>query len=453
MSVLDKILEIYKKYYICSHCLGRMFALLGTNTTNFERGGSLLLSLLIDNHANYLSHDKKLESNAIDNLKILAEYANFIPAQKVLEYEGIEYKKFSNEKVCHLCRDIFNNLEKYEKRAKELIEDINFNNFLVGTTPDSQIINNEDIFKAELNLLNSESFKSHFNRVIGKMLTNELNKSANFENPEIVFVYKINYNEFSVELKIKSIFIAGKYNKFIRGIPQTKWICKKCLGTGCELCNYTGKKYETSIQELISPEFVKESMASDTKFHGAGREDIDVRMLGSGRPFILELKNPKIRRLNLDKIQELTNKIQTEKVRINDLRYSDKNEVIQIKMNAENTRKSYKVLVQTDKDLDLTEFNNKVIVLKNRLENQKISQRTPTRVSHRRADLIREKTIFNIKEKYIEPKLFEFVIETQGGTYIKELVSGDNARTTPSFSEIFGVPLTCKELDVINIEK
>ncbi|HEY0090596.1 MAG TPA: tRNA pseudouridine(54/55) synthase Pus10, partial [Candidatus Lokiarchaeia archaeon] len=146
-------------------------------------------------------------------------------------------------------------------------------------------------------------------------------------------------------------------------------------------------------------------------------------------------------------------KIQSEKVKINDLRYSNKDEVIQIKMNAENTRKSYKVLVQADKDLDLTEFNNKVIVLKNRLENQKIFQRTPNRVSHRRADLIREKYVFNIKEKYIEPKLFEFVIETQGGTYIKELISGDNGRTTPSFSEIFGLPLICKELDVINIEK
>jgi len=29
------------------------------------------------------------------------------------------------------------------------------------------------------------------------------------------------------------------------------------------------------------------------KFHGAGREDIDVRMLGRGRPFILEVINPR----------------------------------------------------------------------------------------------------------------------------------------------------------------
>lgn len=28
------------------------------------------------------------------------------------------------------------------------------------------------------------------------------------------------------------------------------------------------------------------------KFHSGGREDIDVRMLGNGRPFLIELINP-----------------------------------------------------------------------------------------------------------------------------------------------------------------
>ena len=30
------------------------------------------------------------------------------------------------------------------------------------------------------------------------------------------------------------------------------------------------------------------------KFHGAGREDVDVRMLGAGRPFVMEVINPKL---------------------------------------------------------------------------------------------------------------------------------------------------------------
>ena len=49
-----------------------------------------------------------------------------------------------------------------------------------------------------------------------------------------------------------------------------------------------------SVQELVGDEIKKEIFAADEIFlHGSGREDIDVRMLGHGRPFILEFINPK----------------------------------------------------------------------------------------------------------------------------------------------------------------
>ena len=48
-------------------------------------------------------------------------------------------------------------------------------------------------------------------------------------------------------------------------------------------------------------------MGTGAKFHGAGREDIDVRMLGSGRTFVLEILEPKIRDLDLETLQEEVN--------------------------------------------------------------------------------------------------------------------------------------------------
>lgn len=45
--------------------------------------------------------------------------------------------------------------------------------------------------------------------------------------------------------------------------------------------------------------------ASSSKFHSAGREDIDVRMLGEGRPFVLQL----IGRLALQRVQTCTGRI------------------------------------------------------------------------------------------------------------------------------------------------
>ncbi len=452
MTLLDKVLEIYHKYYICPYCLGRMFALLGTETTNYDRGKSLLLSLTLENHRLLLT-SKNIHNKAIQNLKILAENAKFSPAQKVLVKEGFEYIDTNSSKTCYLCNDIFLTLQKYVNKAINKTENYEFNTFLCGTSPSSKIINQEDKFKAEFNLLESESFKNHFNREVGKLLSSAINKSPDFQNPDIVFIFSLDFVEFDVQLLIRSLFISGRYNKLMRGIPQTRWPCRKCQGKGCSDCNFKGTQYDTSVEQLISPLFIEKSLATGSKFHGAGREDIDVRMLGTGRPFILELKEPKKRNFNLSHIMQEVNKLQARKVEISNLKYSSKREVIALKSKAENTKKVYKALVEAEEAIDKTKFEINITSLRKIIENNKIYQRTPIRVSHRRADLIREKYVYKIQSEYLTSNLFKFTIETQGGTYIKELISGDEGRTTPSFSEVFGNTLICKELDVIDIKE
>ncbi|MHA1148772.1 MAG: tRNA pseudouridine(54/55) synthase Pus10 [Promethearchaeota archaeon] len=453
MTILEKALRIYEKYYLCPYCLGRMFSLLGTNVSNFERGNSILLTLTMEYHSNYLSGEKSNVDENLKKLKILAEKAMYLPAIKVLENEGIKYLKFETEKECDLCNNIFFNLNTYANKVLPLIENIEFSNFLVGTSLDSQIINKEDIIKSEFNIIEAEAFKSHFNREIGKILAGIFKKPAEFNIPDILFIFEITEQSVIPKLKIKPRFIYGRYKKFVRGIPQTHWDCKKCNGKGCEHCNFSGKQYAESVEELISPTFLEKTKASHSKFHGAGREDIDVRMIGTGRPFILELKNPHIRTIDLDEIKEIVNKTNQEKIEISDLRYSDRQEVIRIKTNAENTKKIYKALVESENEIKIQEFDENLKFLKEKFRNCLINQRTPVRVSHRRADKIRDKIIYSIEGKYLNANQFEFLIETQGGTYIKELISGDEGRTTPSLSEIFNTPLRCKELDVIKIEQ
>jgi tRNA pseudouridine synthase 10 len=51
----------------------------------------------------------------------------------------------------------------------------------------------------------------------------------------------------------------------------------------------------------------------------------------------------------------------------------------------------------------------------------------------------------------ISPNKMEATIRSQGGLYVKELVTGDNDRTTPSFSEILNTKAECSELDVIDV--
>lgn len=448
--IFSKIIDIYEKYYICIHCLGRMFSLLGTSTTNYERGYSLLLSLTMENHRNYLYGNESEQKSALVNLKKLAENVKYLPAQNVLKNEGIVHEKDdSNE--CYLCHGIFSSTEKFINETIKKLEDLEFTTFLIGTKPKSHIINREDAFKTEFKILEAEAFKSHFNRVIGKALLEPLQKTPEFSHPDVLIIYSIGYESFEIEIILKSLFIYGRYNKFIRGIPQTHWFCKNCIGKGCKLCNYTGKQYQISVEELISPEFIKESKSTDSKFHGAGREDIDVKMLGSGRPFVLELRNPKFRNLDLTKLAKKVNKLNRKKIKIQELRYSSKKEVIKLKNEAKDTKKVYRAKVKANNKISKEDFDKLLLILKNILENNEIRQRTPHRVSHRRADKIRKKIIHKIEGKFIKHNFFEFIIETQGGTYIKELINGDNGRTSPSFSEIFGIPLVCKELDVLEI--
>ncbi len=449
--IFDKVLEIYQKHYICVHCLGRMFSLLATNTTNYERGNSLLLSITMENHKNFFNRDNALQKVAINNLKLLAENAGYNPAQKVLTNEGLDFVKNSTSQVCYLCNDIFADIQKYTKKTEQILREIEFNSFLIGSSPNSRIINREDIFKSEFSILEAESFKSHFNRVIGKKLMKTIDKIPEFSNPDVLIIYSVDYETFGIELVLKSLFIYGRYNKLIRGIPQTHWFCKKCKGRGCELCNFTGKQYLTSVEDLISPNFIRESKSTDSKFHGAGREDIDVRMLGLGRPFIIELRNPKIRNLDLVKIERKVNKKNKRKVRVQNLKYSSKKEVIKLKTNAKDTKKEYRAIVRAEVKITKSQFNQKLQDLKKIFTDQEIKQRTPYRVSHRRADKIREKFIYKIDGRFIKTNLFEFKIISQGGTYIKELINGDEGRTSPSFSEIFETNLVCKELDVLEV--
>lgn len=46
---------------------------------------------------------------------------------------------------------------------------------------------------------------------------------------------------------------------------------------------------EKSVEECIGTLVLPLFRGSGYKFHSAGREDVDVRMLGNGRPFIIEI--------------------------------------------------------------------------------------------------------------------------------------------------------------------
>ena len=326
----------------------------------------------------------------------------------------------------------------------DTLDGYEFDTFLVGSKIDEDILDREQELYDFADSEHTESIKTELNREIGKILEQRLKREVNFEKPTIMIVIDTSFD--IVNLQISSLFIYGRYNKFRRDIPQTRWFCNICRGKGCKKCDYTGKLYKTSVEELIAKRFLIATDGNEESFHGCGREDIDVRTLGNGRPFVLEIKNPKKRILNLQTLENQINKENKDSIEVNELRYSDKAEVARLK--SANFRKKYRVVLRCEKSVNSENLIKAILSLRGK----QIGQLTPSRVAHRRADMVREKHIYECKLESIDGAMATLMLETESGTYIKELVSGDDGRTKPNLSDLIGVPCTVIELDVIEIK-
>ena len=368
---------------------------------------------------------------------------NIERADKVCDELGIDL----DDVDCVICDNLFDKLddELYKKIDDKINQlGIEFETFLVGSQIDKDIQKRDEELSQKFNLA-VETIKKEINRLIGLGIWERYDKEAEFERQDIVFNVDLKKNP-KVNIQINPLYIEGKYNKFKRGIPQTKWPCTKCKGRGCEECNHTGKQYPESVEELISEHVLKLTKGREAKFHGAGREDIDVLMLGSGRPFVLEIKEPRIRKLDYPKLEKEINKINEGKTAYHNLHPCERGRKAEIKQSSPDTYKVYQALVKCD---DV--FNQNKLEELTKLN--EIHQQTPLRVLRRRADKVRIKHVLELSCEVIDDKSFNMKIKTEGGLYIKELISGDDGRSQPNISEILGVNAICEQLDVIEVSE
>ncbi|HVP94454.1 MAG TPA: tRNA pseudouridine(54/55) synthase Pus10 [Methanoregulaceae archaeon] len=389
---------------ICDHCLGRFFGKRSFGLPNDARGRSLRIAYLIS--------------------------------------ENLPFKE--PEGMCWVCNNAFDTIGRWADRAVSALEGIEFSTFLVGTRVPPLIAESEEMVWSDLGLSDPEPLKSEMNREVGKAIGMKSGKNADLVNPEIVIILDLAGD--NVEIQVNPVFVSGRYMKYERGIPQTHWHCRACHGAGCERCNFTGKMYQDSVEELIGRPAAGALGGENAVLHGAGREDIDARMLGTGRPFVLEIVAPHKRSMDLDELETLINTSAEGRVSVKLSRWCGHEDVETIKTNK--AHKKYRILVGVDGPVPL----EKLCLAISTLSGAIIDQRTPERVAHRRADKIRKRRVLDIG--YIGEEDGRFLVEVTGeaGLYIKELISGDNGRTHPSLTEVLGMPARVERLDVIQVE-
>ncbi len=403
-ELLAKTGAILDRYEICDSCLGRLFGKLSHGLANEDRGKSLRISSAI-------ARDEP-------------------PVEPA---------------ACEICHGLCSELDGWAERAIEEVQRVEFGTFLFGTRLTEEMLDNQETVEKEFELDASEDFSHAINRKLGKKFRDGLyeksrNVEADFESPDLTVL--VDFRSRDVDLDIRPTYYYGRYRKLSRGVPQTIWHCRHCWGSGCEACSYTGRKYDDSVEERVSKPLKRAARGGSTVFHGAGREDLDVLTDGEGRPFVVEVKNPKIRDLDYEKITEDINAGSSGVVEITKLKKVNKSAVRTLKQ--ADLDKIYRVEIELDEPV----AEELILETLTNIEGR-IYQRTPGRVSHRRAKKVRVRGLKSTSTSRLSDRVYRVDLRTEGGLYIKELFTGE--RTVPSLPELLGTSIKVRQLDVLDI--
>ncbi|HYV08230.1 MAG TPA: tRNA pseudouridine(54/55) synthase Pus10, partial [Thermoplasmata archaeon] len=375
---------------LCDACLGRLFGKVGHGHTNEERG------------------------RAVRDVAGHADGPCWVCAGLTARYDA-------------LASLVVRKLEPWE-----------YDTFRVGSRIDPEVSAREESLWSDLALAAPEPLKAEVNREVGKRVCESVGREPDLAAPDIVAVLDPAFDH--VDLQVNPLYLRGRYRKLARGVPQTRWPCRRCMGKGCTRCGGTGKMYPTSVEEVIAAEVMRESGGTGHALHGMGREDVDARMLGRGRPFIVEIKEPRRRHLEIASAVAGINASGI--VEVDGLAPARGADVVGLK--EDRAAKTYRVLFRTVPPVEEAKLKGALPVL----VPEPIAQQTPERVVHRRADTTRHRSILAAEVVRVDGDRAEIRVTAEAGTYIKEWVHGDRGRTSPSLAERLGVACEVIELDV-----
>ena len=248
----------------------------------------------------------------------------------VVEADSTMANARENEPLCPFCENLFEEAPLLAELIYESIGERDCSRLQLGARIPKDQTEAEDHLRKRFGAGGSAPLKSSLVEEVARQL-GELGMGQNLvvEKPEILAL--IDVLTLTVELDIRSHYVYGRYRKLERGIPQTKWPCRACKGRGCEKCDQTGLQYRSSVQALIGDPLLELFGSEEHAFHGMGREDIDVRCLGRGRPFVIEFKKPYKRDVDVNLIMDAINSSAENRLEVSDMRPSNRSEVVRVK--------------------------------------------------------------------------------------------------------------------------
>ncbi len=428
MTLIEDVRALLATGPVCDSCLGRPFAERSFGLTNAERGRALRTTLALEEDEPYEPDD---------------------PAD------------------CWVCEGYCGTVDAIAETVVAELEGVDFRTYQVGSKVPPLLEENEALLREDAGLEADvgESLKREMNREVGRRVGAKTGGEVGFERPDVLAVVDLRafdpleaigtVTSHAVDLQVNPAFVYGRYRKLERDIPQTEWPCRECGGSGvqlgddgeepCEYCGGSGYLYDTSVEQVVRPHVVEAMDGDEGTFHGAGREDVDARMLGDGRPFVLEVKRPRVRRPDVAALEAQINEAAEGAIEVEGLQLATYGMVERVKEH--DASKRYRADVEFDEPVEEAAFETAL----EELEGTTVEQYTPQRVDHRRAGLTRERTVYGIDGDLSDPTHAEVRLHGEGGLYVKELISGDDGRTEPSLAGLLGTGAEVTALDVTGV--
>ncbi len=349
-------------------------------------------------------------------------------------------KKANSDSECFVCKGAFPKIFSLADSALAVAQEQKFewSNFTVRSTIKREmLVREEELF--DVDLADSISAKNQLNRIVAGYVSQKSGKK--FSTPAADIAFCLDFWHGTSSAVPSSLFLFARYRKLSRQYCQHIWTCQKCRGRGCKACDGKGENYpsvEGAIRSVFAPLFG----ASDAVLHASGREDVDVIMEGNGRPCVIELVHPRIRRTDLASAARTLSS--SHPIELDSLRICQPYWVEAVCTS--HFEKTYRAWVDAGRSVTGSELES----VCNSIPLQ-LFQRTPMRVSQRRSDLVRKRKILTLCVASHSGSEIVLDLKTEAGTYIKEFVHGDGGRTVPSLSSIFHSDAACKQLNVIRI--
>ncbi len=194
---------------------------------------------------------------------------------------------------CFICGGLMARVGSVAKSVVRKAKGYEFRTFGIGLSMPAGVQEREDEVRSALKLMGRETIKTQLSKTMVAEISRELRKKADKLNPDLTAVVDLASSR--IDIYSRPLFFYGRYTK-PEGVAQRRERCPECSGRGCESCGMTGFDRSPSVEEKVGRKLVDATAAESAKFTWIGSEDRDSIVSVPGRPFVVELKNPKLRK-------------------------------------------------------------------------------------------------------------------------------------------------------------